>query len=120
MLPLRRLASLLPVLCLLLASSGCVSARNEGARASEDAGSVAQGRTPAKEDAGRPCVPRSCAEAGARCGVISDGCGGAVDCGSCPGCKPDEMNCCGACIPKSEGRCPDNIHCPETVPAPTM
>jgi hypothetical protein len=115
MLPLPRRASL--VLWLLLASAGCVSARNESPRTPEDAGSVAQGAPPAKEDSGRPCVPRSCAQAQARCGVVSDGCGGSLDCGACPGCQPEEMNCCGVCIPRSEGRCPDNIHCPAAAPS---
>lgn len=31
------------------------------------------------------CTPRSCAAAGAECGVVGDGCGGVTaDCGSCP------------------------------------
>ena len=91
MLPLPRRASW--VLCLLLAGSSCVSARNEAPRSPEDAGSVSQGAPPPKEDAGRPCVPPSCP------------------------CPPDEMNCCGVCIPKAEGRCPDNIHCPAAAPS---
>ena len=91
MLRLCRRASL--VLCLLLTSAGCVSARNEAPRAPEDAGSVVQGAPPAKEDAGRPCVPPACP------------------------CQPDEMACCGVCIPKAEGRCPENIHCPAAAPS---
>jgi hypothetical protein len=31
-------------------------------------------------------------------------------------CGPDEMDCCGACIHKSEKRCPENIHCPPALP----
>jgi hypothetical protein len=31
-------------------------------------------------------------------------------------CGPDEMECCGACIPRSEKRCPENIHCPAAAP----
>jgi hypothetical protein len=30
-----------------------------------------------------PCVPRSCAEAGANCGTVADGCGGTLACGGC-------------------------------------
>ncbi|MBI2394510.1 MAG: SUMF1/EgtB/PvdO family nonheme iron enzyme [Deltaproteobacteria bacterium] len=30
-----------------------------------------------------PCRPRSCAEVGAECGAISDGCGGTLACGTC-------------------------------------
>ena len=95
------------LLCALVLGLGlsCVSARSEPARGPGDAGVAAA-------DAGRPCVPRSCLQARVRCGVISDGCGGSVDCGPCTSsCAPDEMNCCGICIPRSEGRCPDNLHC---------
>lgn len=38
------------------------------------------------------------------------------DAGSKSRCAPDEMDCCGACIPKSEKRCPENIHCPAALP----
>lgn len=38
------------------------------------------------------------------------------DAGSKGRCAPDEMDCCGACIPKSEKRCPENIHCPAALP----
>ncbi|HYI01951.1 hypothetical protein [Hyalangium sp.] len=31
-------------------------------------------------------------------------------------CGPDERECCGACIPRSEKRCPENIHCPTAAP----
>jgi hypothetical protein len=31
------------------------------------------------------CIPRTCADAGANCGKIGDGCGGVVDCGACSG-----------------------------------
>jgi len=35
-------------------------------------------------DGGSACVPRTCAEAGANCGPVSDGCGGlTADCGTC-------------------------------------
>jgi len=38
------------------------------------------------------------------------------DAGSKGRCAPDEMDCCGACIPKAEKRCPENIHCPAALP----
>jgi len=38
------------------------------------------------------------------------------DAGSKSRCGPDEMDCCGACIPRSEKRCPENIHCPAALP----
>lgn len=103
--------------CLLGLS--CVSARSESppAPVNVGAGTVDAGLDPV--DAGPRCVPLTCLKARARCGVISDGCGGSVDCGPCsPPCAPDEMNCCGTCIPRSEGRCPDNIHCRLSTPPP--
>jgi hypothetical protein len=30
-----------------------------------------------------PCTPRTCAQAGANCGTIADGCGKTIDCGGC-------------------------------------
>jgi YVTN family beta-propeller protein len=29
------------------------------------------------------CTPRSCVELGANCGILADGCGGSLDCGTC-------------------------------------
>jgi hypothetical protein len=29
------------------------------------------------------CTPRACRQANANCGIIGDGCGGTVDCGTC-------------------------------------
>src|SRR5512140_1483388 len=62
------------------------------------------------------CQPLTCASGAKRCGQVSDGCGGVIDCGRCSRCGPDEMDCCGICIPKSEGRCPENVHCPTSLP----
>src|SRR5438067_1774060 len=36
-------------------------------------------------DGGTGCVPRTCAAARANCGPVADGCGGALDCGTCSG-----------------------------------
>lgn len=39
-----------------------------------------------------PCVPKTCADLGTTCGQTPDGCGGAMDCGTCPGgyyCRAD-------------------------------
>ena len=46
----------------------------------------------AAPDAG--CVPRTCADLGATCGSVSDGCGGMLDCG----CAIGEVCCDGACV----------------------
>jgi hypothetical protein len=108
---------LLWVLVPCLLGLSCVSARSEPAPAPVDAGPGTPDAGPDTVDAGQRCVPLSCLKARARCGVISDGCGGSVDCGPCsPPCAPDEMNCCGTCIPRSEGRCPDNLHCRPLAP----
>ncbi len=45
------------------------------------------------------CHPRTCADVGAECGLIADGCGDIVDCGDCPspqicGADPDRPNEC--------------------------
>ncbi|MBN8470769.1 hypothetical protein JYJ95_30045 [Corallococcus exiguus] len=59
------------------------------------------------------CQRATCATLGLKCGTADDGCGGVLQCGACvPACRPDEMECCGACVPKSDGRCPENVHCP--------
>ncbi len=71
---------------------------------------------PARPDAGAPCQPLTCLSDGGRCGQVSDGCGGIIDCGRCSRCGPQEMDCCGTCIPRSEKRCPDNVHCPTAPP----
>src|SRR5262245_26138361 len=42
------------------------------------------------------CRPQTCAEAAARCGSQSDGCGGTLFCGTCPGgsvCSADGRRC---------------------------
>ncbi len=37
-----------------------------------------------------PCTPWTCSQAGAVCGVITDGCGGMLDCGEC---TPEDTTC---------------------------
>ena len=48
-------------------------------------------------DSGPPdaCIPMTCAEAGALCGIALDGCGGQIDCGPCLtwGCTPTQKGC---------------------------
>jgi hypothetical protein len=48
------------------------------------------------------CVPATCASQGATCGSISDGCGGAVDCGTCI----DPESCGGGGTPNMCGSVP--------------
>lgn len=48
------------------------------------------------------CVPTTCQAAGAQCGIVQDGCGGTLSCGSCSGglnCGAQTPNQCG------EGQC---------------
>ena len=49
------------------------------------------------------CVPKSCAEQGLACGTQGDGCGGAVECGSCNGGQKCSNGKC-TCTPKT---CPE-------------
>ncbi len=52
------------------------------------------------------CVPSGC---GGACGVVSDGCGGTLNCGTCPGgggCPSGQFDCGdGECIPQGN-QCP--------------
>ncbi len=52
------------------------------------------------------CMPKSCAQLGAQCGVAPNGCGGSVTCGDCPSgqtCGGGGPNQCGtsSCTPKT-------------------
>jgi hypothetical protein len=45
------------------------------------------------------CPPTTCAEQGTNCGSIPDGCGGTLDCGTCPlAGQPCTDNVCGPCV----------------------
>lgn len=81
----------------------------------EPVGAEASGGPPAEPP---QCQPATCEGLGLRCGRAPDGCGGVVDCGPCGQgqCNPEERDCCGVCVPRSEGRCPDNVHCPAALP----
>jgi uncharacterized protein YkwD len=53
-----------------------------------------------------PCEPSTCAELGAECGTVSDGCGGLIECGGCTApdvCGGGGPNLCGpeSCTPTS-------------------
>ena len=44
------------------------------------------------------CIPRTCAQVNANCGLVGDGCGGSVNCGTCPtgqSCGAFQPNSCG-------------------------
>lgn len=40
------------------------------------------------------CVPKTCSQAGAQCGSVSNGCGGTINCGSCGSNETCESNQC--------------------------
>jgi hypothetical protein len=60
---------------------------------------AASGEVPVTVD--DQCPPNSCADAGANCGTIADGCGDTLDCGTCPA----PQTCGGAGLPNQCG-CP--------------
>lgn len=56
------------------------------------------------------CEPQTCEDLGMNCGPVDDGCGSAIDCGSCPlsqSCGGDGVpHVCGGCVPQS---CEDQL-----------
>jgi hypothetical protein len=54
---------------------------------------------------GGGCCPKTCADQGANCGMIGDGCGNILDCGTCPGSSPC-FTCGGGGIPNQCGSPP--------------
>lgn len=67
-------------------------------------------------DGGGACVPFTCADVGANCGPVSDGCGGLIDCGTCNAAAGE--TCGGAGTPSQCGRackpltaCPPGLDC---------
>jgi len=79
------------------------------ADAGEDAPTPPDAAPEAGEDSAAPdaapdvCVPITCQSAGKDCGPIQDGCGGTINCGSCPTnttCGGGGIpNVCGGCVP---------------------
>jgi hypothetical protein len=74
------------------ACSGGSQDRDEGQGLPDGA---AEGGQPARDGASPGCQPTTCSAKGARCGPLSDGCGGMLSCGTCP--APDACNA-GACV----------------------
>jgi len=70
------------------------------------------------------CMPRTCMSAGADCGIISDGCGSAIACGSgCPTgevCGATTANVCGAANQCTAGFCLDQMACNGSGQTPTV
>lgn len=73
------------------------SATNSTDASYQDGSSTAEGGS---------CSPKTCVQLEAMCGTVPDGCGGTIDCGSCPAgqtCGGGGINQCGssACVPKT-------------------
>lgn len=92
------------------AGAGPTPGAEAGAEASVDAGGSGGGGA---GDASAPdvaseaaCVPSTCVQLEAECGSVKDGCGGVLECGTCPAgktCGGSAANKCGdaACTPKT-------------------
>jgi len=92
------------------AGAGPTPGAEAGAEASVDAGGSGGGGA---GDASAPdvaseaaCVPSTCVQLEAECGSVKDGCGGVLECGTCPTgktCGGSAANKCGdaACTPKT-------------------
>jgi len=98
----RRLALLM--LVLLPLSSGCTLLF--GDRMSSPAGSGGNSATSGGDGGIATCRPIRCADVGANCGTIADGCGGTLACGDCGSpsiCGGGGPNQCGdaVCTPRS-------------------
>ncbi len=66
------------------------------------------------QDAGNPCVPRTCQQAGISCGPTGDGCGNMLSCGTCQSpqiCGGGGMpGVCGSAVPCT-GLCLNQVQC---------
>jgi len=112
-------ARLVPVLTVALIPWGCSPGGLNGSEPPDKGASVGDTGdvdASAEWDSGTPlppdddsesgCTPKSCAELGASCGPIDDGCGKFIDCGGCPdgqACGVEQPNVCGVgeCTPKT-------------------
>jgi hypothetical protein len=108
-----------------VALAACTSGRNETLKPESPEATTAQPSVPDSgpsaqqhREAYSPPSPMARPDAGFVGSADCAACGPRERCvnGRCSRCGPDEMDCCGACIPKSEKRCPDNIHCPPPDP----
>ncbi len=61
------------------------------------------------------CTPKTCAQVGANCGSVSDGCGGTLSCGTCTApqtCGGNNVpNVCGAPVASCTGLCTRQVQC---------
>ncbi len=85
--------------CTIDGSSGSASLCNkvcthqEITACEDDDGCCAPGCT-SETDSDCTCTPKTCADVGATCGEVDDGCGGTLSCGTCSGTKSCQNNSC--------------------------
>lgn len=96
-------------LCLLwsVTALGCQSVIVPEGHGGSGGNSSTSGSSSSSSSGGTTCVPVTCSEAGVGCGPLQDGCGGLLDCGSCPQCS----TCGGGGVP---GLCGGQACCPLT------
>jgi hypothetical protein len=103
--------SCMPLTCLALGltcgmnSDGCGGAIDCGSCATGQfcgGGGFARCGTGLTTDGGTPCGPKTCADLNYNCGAAGDGCGGALQCGTCPSpqyCGGGGFSTCGGTLP---------------------
>lgn len=95
-----------------IASCGTCSAGEYcGGGGPSKCGSKLVGGADAGADGGAGCTPLTCADVGANCGPISDGCGDLIQCGTCNAAAGE--SCGGAGVPSQCGKaCKPLVACP--------
>src|SRR5215470_17134240 len=61
------------------------------------------------------CTPKTCSQVGATCGMVSDGCGGVLSCGTCPTGQTCTGNKCGPGTVAGPGTCTHDLTCTGTA-----
>ncbi|HEV3189178.1 MAG TPA: hypothetical protein VGY54_01705 [Polyangiaceae bacterium] len=61
------------------------------------------------------CTPTTCSAQGATCGAVADGCGGAINCGTCPSGQTCTNNKCGSGTTSGPGTCGHDLTCTDSA-----
>lgn len=89
------------------------------AKIEQDSDTLDTGQTPDTTPDDTGCVPRKCADVGAECGPVPDGCGDFLDCGTCtnqPACQGTLTCTANKCVlASSPTSCDDGNSCTEDV-----